>query len=267
MLDLPGYEIDRAHPLHRSPRSVLYRARKLSDGRRVVLKTSPEEVPSRHRLAQIRREFDMTRRVAGHGVVEVLELLRAGSRLALVIDDPGGVSLSQRVANGPLPVLDAIHVGAQVARALARVHRAAVIHKDVNPSNVLVGADLAVWLIDFDVSTELPRETTELVGAAVSEGTLAYMSPEQTGRMNRALDWRTDLYALGVTLFEMLTGQRPFASTDPAELVHQHLARPAPRATASTPRGDAGLRRAVAPHHRERGRAASLSAAHEVAAP
>jgi predicted ATPase/tRNA A-37 threonylcarbamoyl transferase component Bud32 len=235
MLDLPGYEIDRAPPLHRSPRSVLYRARRLSDGRRVVLKTSPEEVPSRHRLAQIRREFDMTRRVAGHGVVEVLDLLRAGSRLALVVDDPGGVSLSQRVANGPLPVLDALTVGAQVARALARVHRAAVIHKDVNPSNVLVGADLAVWLIDFDVSTELPRETTELVGAAVIEGTLAYMSPEQTGRMNRALDWRTDLYALGVTLFEMLTGQRPFAALDPAELVHQHLARPAPRAHAVNP--------------------------------
>lgn len=230
MLDLPGYEIDLAAPLHRTARSVLYRARRLLDDRRVVLKCPPDEIPSRHRLAQLRREYQMTRAVAGPGVIEVLDLLRAGSRLALVLEDFGAVSLAARIAARPLGVRDALVVGAQVARAVARVHRASIIHKDLNPSNVVVDDGLSVRLIDFDMATELAQETTELGAAAILEGTLAYMSPEQTGRMNRSLDWRTDLYALGATLFETFTGQRPFTSIDPVELVHQHLARPAPLA-------------------------------------
>lgn len=230
MLDLPGYELSPEAPLHRSVRSVVLRARRVSDGRAVVIKTSPEEVPTRQRLAQLRREYEITRRITGPGVIEALDLVRVGSRLALVIEDFGAVSLASRLVEGPLEVAEALDLGARIARAIGRVHRGSVIHKDVNPMNVVYVPDGALKLIDFDVATELPRESAEPLGTAVIEGTLAYMSPEQTGRMNRALDWRSDLYSFGVTLFEMLTGRRPFESQDPVELVHQHLARVAPRA-------------------------------------
>lgn len=187
---------------------MLYRAQRLSDGRAVVLKTSPEEVPSRHRLAQVRREFDMTRRVAGGGVIEALDLIRAGSRLVLVMADVRAAPLASRISGGPMPVADALEVGAQVARALARVHRAAVIHKDViRPTCSSTRSGRVAHR--FRRVDRTPAGDHELAGAAVIEGTLAYMSPEQTGRMNRALDWRTDLYALGVTLFEALTVSAP----------------------------------------------------------
>ena len=226
MFSIAGFSVSDAAPLFTSERSLVVRATRDTDGKRVVVKTLTEELPGKGRIARLRHEFAITSRVAGPGVIAAVELRRVGARLALVVEDFGGESLARLLAREPLPVARALEVGALVARALARVHAAGVVHKDVCPANVVVSADLAtVKLIDFGIATELPRETPELVAPTVLEGTLAYMSPEQTGRMNRAVDWRSDLYALGVTLYEALAGRRPFESDDPLELVHHHLTR------------------------------------------
>ena len=117
-----------------------------------------------------------------------------------------------------------------IATALAQVHQRGLIHKDIKPANVLVNSATGqVWLIGFGIASRLPRERQAPAPPEVIAGTLAYMAPEQTGRMNRSIDFRSDLYALGVTLYEMLTGELPFAASDPMEWVHCHIARqPAP---------------------------------------
>jgi serine/threonine protein kinase len=123
-----------------------------------------------------------------------------------------------------------LHIAVALSAALNRLHERGLIHKDIKPTNVLVNAATGqVWLTGFGIASRLPRERQPLEPPEFIAGTLAYMAPEQTGRMNRSVDHRSDLYALGVTLYEMLTGGLPFTAADPMEWVHCHIARqPAP---------------------------------------
>lgn len=106
------------------------------------------------------------------------------------------------------------------------LYRHRVIHKDIKPANILINPETKqVKLIDFSIASLLPRESREIHSPNVLEGTLAYLSPEQTGRMNRKIDYRSDYYSLGITFYELLTGQLPFQSNDPMELVHCHIAK------------------------------------------
>ena len=130
----------------------------------------------------------------------------------------------------PWEIASFLRLAIGIATALARVHQRGLIHKDIKPANVLVNSVTGqVWLMGFGIASRLPRERQAPAPPEVIAGTLAYMAPEQTGRMNRSIDSRSDLYALGVTLYEMLTGELPFAASDPMEWVHCHIARqPAP---------------------------------------
>ena len=113
-----------------------------------------------------------------------------------------------------------------LAGALGEVHRRGIVHKNVKPAHVLVNpATGQVWLTGFGIASRLPRERQAPEPPETIAGTLAYMAPEQTGRMNRSIDCRSDLYALGVTLYQMLTGSLPFTAADPMEWVHCHIAR------------------------------------------
>ncbi|WP_437933977.1 AAA family ATPase [Sorangium sp. So ce341] len=167
------------------------------------------------------REATVLRRLG-----RAFQLLTLGGKRCLEIPDIGGVSVSSVCARRRLALDEALSIGAAVAGELSGAHRRHVIHKDVNPSNVVWNERTGdVQLIDFGAASELPLEQTELAPPSQIEGTLAYMAPEQTGRMNRPLDARADLYALGVTLYEMLTDRRPFESSDPLDLVYCHLTR------------------------------------------
>ena len=142
-----------------------------------------------------------------------------------VLEDPGGEPLARRLG-APLELAQALPLAIGIAAALGQVHQRGLIHKDLKPAHILVGCgDGQVRLTGFGIASRLPRERQAPEPPETIAGTLAYMAPEQTGRMNRSIDARSDLYALGVTLYEMLTGVLPFTAADPMEWVHCHIAR------------------------------------------
>src|SRR5882672_9702170 len=152
-------------------------------------------------------------------------LTRYDDRMTLVLEDPGGAPVD-RLLGRPLGVSRFLRIAIPLAGALRRVHERGLIHRDIKPANILADtASGGVWLTGFGIASRLPREHQVPAPPEVIAGTLAYMAPEQTGRMNRSVDSRSDLYALGVTFYEMLTGQLPFTAADPMEWVHCQIAR------------------------------------------
>ncbi len=212
--------------LHESEEAILFRGVDCRDGREVVVKLPKASTPRPRTLAKLRHEFTLTHELALPGVVRAYAIERYGSGLALVLEDFGGVPLSRLMRVRPLSLRERVRIGVALARALEGLHRHHIIHKDVKPSNVLVHPETGVVkLIDFGIATRLTQELSDSLGLRSLEGTLAYVSPEQTGRVNRAVDHRSDLYSLGATLYELLSGILPFASLDALELVHSHIAR------------------------------------------
>jgi PAS domain S-box-containing protein len=152
-------------------------------------------------------------------------LIRREARPTLVLEDPGGEPL-ERLLDGPLEIAPFLRIAVPLAAAIRQMHARGLIHKDLKPANVLVDvASGGVWLTGFGVASRLPRERQALAPPEVIAGTIAYMAPEQTGRMNRSIDSRSDLYALGVILYQTLTGGLPFTASDPLEWIHCHIAR------------------------------------------
>jgi predicted ATPase len=226
-----GFEsYDIKDVLAQSPSTVVRRAIRKTDGAPVVLKTLSREYPTAREIGQIEFEYRILRKLEAPGIVRALDLQKDGDRLFLVLEDYGGQSLASRTA-GALPIEAVLDVAIAAARALGHIHSRGVIHKDVTPGNILLNSKTgAIKLIDFGISSELSHEHQGTDPAAHLEGTLPYISPEQTGRMNRDLDYRSDYYSLGVTLFELLTGSLPFSATDMMGWVHCHISKPAPNA-------------------------------------
>jgi serine/threonine protein kinase len=143
----------------------------------------------------------------------------------LILEDPGGEPLD-RLLGQPMELDRFLRFAIRLAAALGKLHERRIIHKDIKPANILVGSTTGgVWLTGFGIASRLPRERQSAEPPEMIAGTLAYMAPEQTGRMNRSIDSRSDLYSLGVTFYEMLTGVPPFTGSDSMELVHCHIAR------------------------------------------
>jgi len=216
--------------LHDGGQAVVYRAVRDADGARVVLKLLRGPYPTTAQRARFRQEFDITRRLQGKGVVTAYALVEIDGLPMIVLEDTGSSSLERlwRDAHPPLHV--AIDVAIGIVEAMQRVHAAKVLHLDLNPSNVIYSPHTGdIRLIDFGMSTDLPRLSASLRAEQVLGGTLRWTAPEQTGRMNRSVDYRSDHYAIGATLYWLFSGAPPFEATDPLTLVHAHIARtPAP---------------------------------------
>ena len=227
-MELEGYEA--VETLGESGTALLLRARSTADGASVVIKLLKSEYPTPEEVARLAHEHRIVEDLRLEGVVRPLRIERFKHRVGLILEDFGGVSLRSMIGPGGMATETFLRLAIPLARTLGEVHDADVIHKDVNPSNIVVDGGLTtVKITDFGIATRLPRVHREATSPDRLEGTLAYLSPEQTGRMNRAVDHRSDLYALGASFYEMLTGRVPFVTSDAMELVHSHLAvRPDP---------------------------------------
>ena len=184
------------------------------------------EQPSSATLDRLAHEYSLKEELDGTWAVRPLELVRDRGRMVLVLDDPGGELLSG-LLGVPMDVGSFLRIAVGVAAAVGKAHQRGLVHKDIKPANVLVNGDGKIRLTGFGMASRLPRERQPPDPPEVIAGTLAYMAPEQTGRMNRSIDSRSDLYSLGMTFYEMLTGTLPFTATDPMEWVHCHIARQA----------------------------------------
>ena len=186
------------------------------------------ERPPPAALDRLAHEYELKDELDAAWAARPLALSSEGGRTALLLEDPGGEPL-ERLIGAPMETGRFLRLAIGIATALAQVHQRGLIHKDIKPANVLVNSTTnQVWLMGFGIASRLPRERQAPAPPEVIAGTLAYMAPEQTGRMNRSIDFRSDLYALGVTLYEMLTGELPFTASDPMEWVHCHIARQPP---------------------------------------
>lgn len=223
-MQIPGYQ--NLQLRCEGSRCRIYGAQRCADGAPMILKLLREPYPSPQEVARFRREYDITRRFNSPGIIRCDELIQAGSQFAIALEDFGGQSLDQW-PRPPLP--QALSLMIRMVEGLDQVHRNQVIHRDINPSNLVWNPETdALKLIDFGIASQLSRETPSLRDITTLEGTLPYISPEQTGRMNRSVDYRSDFYSLGVTFYWLLTGELPFPLSDPLELVHAHIARVPP---------------------------------------
>ncbi|MEG4529457.1 AAA family ATPase [Microcoleus sp. D2_18a_D3] len=244
LLTIPGYRI--IDQIYNGSRTQVYRGLSESN-QKVIIKLLLSEYPTVSELVQLRNQYTITKNLDLPGIVKPIALLNYRNAFALVMEDVGGVSLAEYTANAeaknlgdrlssnsevssphtsPLPLDEFLPIAIQIVQTLEGLYHNRIIHKDIKPQNIIIHPKTKeVKLIDFSLSSLLPREKQEIHNPNVLEGTLAYMSPEQTGRMNRGIDYRTDFYSLGVTFYKLLTGELPFNSTDQMELVHCHIAK------------------------------------------
>ncbi|MGD2181300.1 trifunctional serine/threonine-protein kinase/ATP-binding protein/sensor histidine kinase [Lusitaniella coriacea] len=232
---LPGYHL--AEQLYKGSRTLVYRGTRDTDGKPVIIKILRNEYPTFSELIQFRNQHTIAKNLDVPGIVKPLALVPYRNGYALVMPDEGDISLPSSEAQGrQVSIPEFLNIGIQLADILHGLHQNRVIHKDIKPANILIHPQTKqVKLIDFSISSLLPKETQEIQNPNILEGTLAYISPEQTGRMNRGIDYRTDFYSLGVTFHELLTGELPFQSNDPMELVHAHIAKMVPSLGNSAP--------------------------------
>ncbi|MVF12716.1 diguanylate cyclase [Ketobacter sp. MCCC 1A13808] len=223
-LHIPGYSIEKLICSRNATR--VYRARRLADGESVMLKCLGSEHEAREAIASLKHEYEIGRNLLAATVIRMHALEHYRNLPVVVLEDFGGDSLLNLMATHSFELAELLSIGAQLAQGLGEIHAANIIHKDINPSNVVYNPDTGVLkIIDFGISSSLTREQAAIVNPHIVEASLPYVSPEQTGRMNRSIDYRSDFYSFGVTLYELLTGKLPFTVFEPIEWFHSHIAK------------------------------------------
>jgi PAS domain S-box-containing protein len=211
--------------LHKDEEFILYRGRRQDDTDQVLVLSPVAEYPTPESLKRLEHEYSLREELDPTWAARPIAMARHWDRTVLVLEDPGGVPLDQ-LLDQRLDSAFSLRLAIGLSAAIDHLHRRGIIHKDIKPANVLANSVSGhCWLRGFGIASRLPRERQSPEPPEFVAGTLAYMAPEQTGRMNRSIDSRSDLYSLGVTLYEMLTGTLPFMAFDPMDWVHCHIAR------------------------------------------
>ncbi|MBW4506206.1 MAG: AAA family ATPase [Scytonematopsis contorta HA4267-MV1] len=211
--------------IYESANSLVYRAILKPDNQSIILKILKENYPTPSELARYKQEYEFTRSLNSDGVIKSYNLQRYENSLVMFLEDFGGESLKLLIHQRQFTLKEFLTIAIKTTESLAAIHATNIIHKDINPSNIVYNPETEqLKIIDFGISTCLFRENQTVCNIELLEGTLAYIAPEQTGRMNRGLDYRSDFYSLGATFYELLTNKLPFTTTDSIELVHCHIA-------------------------------------------
>ncbi|MCC5624537.1 AAA family ATPase, partial [Nostoc sp. CHAB 5715] len=227
-VSIPGYRI--TEELYNGSRTLVHQGYRETDSLPVVIKLLKNPYPSFSELLWFRNQYTIAKNLNSPLIIQTYSLEQYQNGYVLVMEDFGGISLKEWGVGGSVEALiEFLEIAIALCNTLDILYHSRIIHKDIKPANILINPETKqVKLIDFSIASLLPRETQTLINPNVLEGTLAYISPEQTGRMNRGIDYRTDFYSLGVTFYELLSGKLPFQSEDAMELVHCHIAKTAP---------------------------------------
>jgi len=234
MLNIDGYKVSKK--LYENKTIVIYHGQRLSDKENVTVKTTFAETPDLKLIAQLKHEYDILKDLNIPGVIKVQDLIFNNKQPILIFEDAGSHSFEKIHMGLNMPLNDFFHIALQLVDILDALHIKHIIHKDIKPANIIFNPeDLTVHLIDFCISSEFSLANQEGLSPDHLEGTLPYMSPEQTGRLNRTVDYRSDLYSLGVTFYELLTGELPFQGKDALEIIYCHLAKTPPSVSDHNP--------------------------------
>ncbi|NCD72472.1 AAA family ATPase [Mucilaginibacter agri] len=224
---IPGYLL--LEKLSDSNKHTVYRAIRETDGQEMVVKTLIDKYPQKEDIASIRREYQILSKIQFTGIIKTDSLVACGQGNWGIVMEKFGIPLDEYLTgfdNATLSLKQFLPIAIKLVSILGMLHEKKIIHNDISPANILIDADTGdLRLIDFSSSTELSRESQDIKSARRIQAALPYMSPEQTGRMNRDIDYRTDYYALGITFYQMLTGQFPFNANDALEWVHCHISK------------------------------------------
>lgn len=220
MFTLSGYTV--GEKIYNGNKNIICRGIRNRDNLPVIFKLPATEYPSSLEIEKLKFEYDIYQKIHSRGINKIYEMENYRNSPVLIMEDMGGESLKKIIKTGVLDLQKSLKIAVKLADTLGEIHQSHIIHKDINPNNIVINlAAGELRIIDFGNSTALSKENLRDVNIPAVEGSFPYISPEQTGRMNRALDYRTDLYSLGVTYYEMLSGVLPFASGDSLELVYR----------------------------------------------
>jgi len=212
--------------IHQSKQTVLYRAEKVLSKQKCIIKIIKEEYPSAETISRIKTEFDIAKNCKPGITVKYLEQGILQEQPYIVMEDVQAVSLKTYIKENKIDLNTFFEIAIKIATVLGKLHTQNIIHKDINPNNILINAETEnIYIIDFNIATKLNTETVQIKNLEKLEGTIEYIAPEQTGRMNRSVDYRSDYYSLGITLYELLYNKLPFYSKEPIELIHSHIAK------------------------------------------
>jgi serine/threonine protein kinase len=199
---------------------IVYRARRDDEDKSYIIKKLNKKGSSQVDTARFRQEYEIIKSIDNEGIIKVFACIDLDEEIALVLEDFDGITLKSAISSATLAVKPFLQMAIKLAETLGHLHLKNIVHKDIRPHNILVNLKKDIIKIsDFGISQVITHENEEIYNPQVIEGILVYMSPEQTGRMNRLVDYRSDLYSLGVTFYEMLTGEAPFKFKDPMEVI------------------------------------------------
>ncbi|EQA36368.1 kinase domain protein [Leptospira inadai serovar Lyme str. 10] len=219
---ISGYEI--REEIHKGGNVSVFRGNNTETSDPVIIKIHTNEYPSIQDISKFKREYEIGAGIHSFGVIRYYGIEKYKNSFAIVMEDCGAISLNKIIKDLNLEL--SLKISIKIVEALGEIHKINVIHKDIKPSNIIVNLQTgSVKIIDFGIASKLTQENASLQSPEHLEGTLGYMSPEQTGRMNRSIDYRSDFYSLGATFYEMLTGELLFETTNSLELIHYHIAK------------------------------------------